>query len=163
MSIREERESDIERITYIHNQTFHKTEEGEIVLNLRKHNHLTISLVYEFENSIVGHIAYSPVYENNEIIGLGLGPVAVLPEFQRQGIGSALIQRGNESALSIGFSRIFVVGDSHYYARFGFEQAGSYNYFSKYDPEGNHFMVFGNKLKPASHKTDVQYCKEFDG
>ena len=163
MIIREENESDIAKITTIHNQAFNGPDEGEIVEGLRKNDNLTISLVAEANGKIIGHIAYSPIYsKNKEIIGIGLAPVAVLPSHQKQGIGSKLIDKGNEIALSKGFERIFVLGDPDYYCRFGFKIAENYNYFSSFDPEGNHFMVLGEKLKKESEKTSVHYCKEFN-
>ena len=163
MIIREENESDIPYITSIHDQAFNGPNEGKIVENLRKNKNLTISLVVEIDGKIVGHIAYSPIYnKNKEIIGIGLAPVAVLPSHQRQSIGSKLIEKGNETALSKGFKKIFVLGDPKYYCRFGFEIAKNYNYFSKFDPEGNHFMIRGEKLQKESEKTLVDYCKEFN-
>ena len=85
MIIREENESDIINITTVHNQAFNGPDEGKIVKNLRKNNNLTISLVAEADGKIIGHIAYSPIYDKNkEIIGIGLAPVAVLPSHQKQ-------------------------------------------------------------------------------
>ncbi len=163
MIIREENESDIANITTVHNQAFNGPDEGEIVKNLRKNNNLTISLVAETDGKIVGHIAYSPIYsKNKEIIGIGLAPVAVSPSHQKQGVGSKLIERGNKIALSKGFKKVFVLGEVEYYCRFGFEIAKNHNYFSRFDPEGNHFMVLGEKPKKESEKTSVHYCKEFN-
>lgn len=162
MIIREENESDIAKITTIHNQAFNGLDEEKIVRNLRKNDNLTISLVAEANGKIIGHIAYSPIYsKNKEIIGIGLAPVAVLPSYQKQGIGSKLIEKGNEIALSKGFERIFVLGDPGYYCRFGFKIAKNYNYFSSFEPEGNHFMVLGKKLKKEFQRASVHYCKEF--
>ena len=162
MLIRNENESDIEDITNIHDQAFNGPDEGKIVKNLRKNNNLTISLIAEINKKMVGHIAYSPIYnKNEEIIGIGLAPVAVLPSYQKQGVGSNLINKGNEMALSKGFKKIFVLGDPEYYRRFGFEIAKNYNYFSHFDPEGKHFMISGKQLERESDKTFVNYCKEF--
>ena len=121
MNIRTEKESDEHLITEIHDQAFKNLDEGKIVKRLRNNNNLIVSFVAEIEHNIVAHIAYSPVFHENQIIGLGLGPVGVLPGFQKQGIGSSLIQAGNERAFLEGFSRIFVLGDVNYYAKFGFK------------------------------------------
>ena len=163
MLIREEKEPDIVDITAVHDQAFDGPIEGKIVENLRKNKNLTISLVAETDGKITGHIAYSPMYnKEREITGLGLGPVGVLPSFQKQGIGSKLTTKGNEIAWSKGINKIFVLGDTEYYCRFGFEIARNYNYFSAFDPEGNHFMVMGEQLKKESAKTFVDYCEEFN-
>jgi len=163
MIIREENQSDIASITTVHSQAFNGPDEGEIVKNLRKNNNLTISLVAEADGKIIGHIAYSPIYsKNKEIIGIGLAPIAVSPSHQKQGVGSKLIEKGNEIALSKDFKKIFVLGGPEYYCRFGFKMAKNYNYFSSFDPEGNHFMVLGEELKKESEKASVYYCKEFN-
>ena len=163
MIIRNEIESDASDITDINNQAFKGLDEGKIVENLRKNNNLTVSLVTEIDKKIVGHIAYSPIYyKNKDIVGIGLAPMAVLPSHQRQGIGSKLVEKGNEIASSKGFKKIFVLGDTKYYCRFGFEIAKNYNYFSKFDPDGNNFMILGEKIEKASEKIFVDYCSEFN-
>jgi putative acetyltransferase len=161
MNIHTETAEHIHQITEIHNRTFNSPDEGKIVENLRKNGNLTVSLVYELAGQIVGHIAYSPIFDKtNKVIGVGLAPVAVLPEYQRKGIGSELIKEGNRIALSKGYIRIFVLGDTGYYRRFGFILAKEYNYYSEFDPGGEHFMVLG-ELPEGSEKTRVYYGKEF--
>lgn len=162
MIIREEKESDINDITDVHDQAFGPPM-GNFVDNLRKNNNLIISLVAEIDGKIIGHIAYSSMYnKEREIIGLGIGPVGVLPSFQKQGIGSKLTKKGNEIAWSQGINRIFVLGDTDYYLSLGFEIASNYNYFSILDPTGNHFMVIGEELTKEPEKTFVDYGKEFN-
>ena len=162
MNIREENELDLNQISEIHNQAFNGSEEAKIVENLRKNKNLTISLVCEIDRKVVGHIVYSPIYFEDKIIGIGLAPVAVLPSFQKQGIGSRLIENGNRVAFSKGFQKILVLGDPAYYARFGFQNAKKYNYFSKFDPEGKHFMILEKDVEYMPEKIDIEYCKEFD-
>ena len=163
MRIQEEKKTDIDQITQLHNQAFDGSEEGEIVNNLRKNHNLTISLVCELDGIIIGHIAYSPIYKEQEIIGLGLAPVAVLPNYQNQGIGSKLIRQGNSVALSKGYKKIFVLGSPEYYSRFGFNLAREYNYYSIFDPEGDHFMVMGDQMENEEpEKVSVNYCNEFN-
>ncbi len=161
MKIIKEIESNINQITAIHDQAFNALDEGEIVKNLRGNNNLTISLVCEIKGELAGHIAYSPIRNtNDDIIGMGLAPVGVLPSMQNKGIGSQLIKDGNEEAFELGFKKIFVLGDPAYYSRFGFVLAREYNYYCEYDPEGNHFMVLGAEAK-ETEKTMVYYSKEF--
>jgi putative acetyltransferase len=136
---------------------------GNFVENLRKNGNLTISLVAETDGKIIGHIAYSPMYnKNREITGLGIGPVGVLPSFQKHGIGSKLTSKGNEIAWSKGINKIFVLGDTEYYYSLGFEIASNYNYFSILDPTGSNFLVIGEELKKETEKTFVNYGKEFN-
>lgn len=92
-----------------------------IISALRAANALTISLVAEAEGRVVGHIAFSPVtISDGSKNWYGLGPVSVLPEFQRQGIGSALIQDGLSRLKSLKGEGCCLVGHPGYYKRFGF-------------------------------------------
>ena len=98
----------------------HQTEHL-IVDALRTSDALTVSLVAEIDGSVVGHIAFSPV----KINGIGckwfaLGPVAVLPGFQRQGIGRGLIEEGLKTIRSLAAEGCVLVGDPDFYCRFGF-------------------------------------------
>lgn len=92
-----------------------------IVEALRAADALTISLVAELEGRVVGHIAFSPVsISDGSANWYGLGPVSVLPEYQRQGIGGALIEEGLARLKRIGASGCCLVGHPEYYRRFGF-------------------------------------------
>ncbi|UCG35097.1 MAG: N-acetyltransferase [Candidatus Omnitrophota bacterium] len=159
--MREEKDTDTLYIRHVHIQAFNGPDEALIVEALRNNHCLEISLVCEMDDKIVGHIAYSPVYHNNKVIGLGLAPVAVLPKYQRKGIGSALIKEGNKSVFKKGFKKIFVLGDPKYYSKFGFKPAKKYNYYCKFDPEGKYFMVSGRNIKSEKQETTVEYGKEF--
>lgn len=93
-----------------------------IINALRCDNALTISLVSEIEGKIVGHIAFSPIkISDGSTDWYGLGPVSVLPELQKQGIGSALILKGISMLKEIGGQGCALVGDPNYYKRFGFK------------------------------------------
>lgn len=124
--IRNEDESDIQAISEITRAAFenhpysHQTEEF-IVKALRDANALTISLVAVADNKVVGHIAFSPVTISDGSLGwYGLGPISVLPELQKQGIGKSLISEGLSSLKSLGAKGCILVGDPGYYERFGF-------------------------------------------
>ena len=93
-----------------------------IIEALRKAKALTISLVAEVNGRVVGHIAFSPVnISDGSVHWYGLGPVSVLPEFQRKGIGKALIQEGLIRLKAIGAKGCCLVGHPQYYMKFGFE------------------------------------------
>jgi putative acetyltransferase len=92
-----------------------------IIAALRAANALTVSLVAEMEGRVVGHIAFSPVVMSDGSPGwYGLGPVSVLPEYQRQGIGGALIHEGLSRLKGLGARGCCLVGHPEYYKRFGF-------------------------------------------
>ena len=93
-----------------------------IVAALRAAKALTLSLVAEVDGRVVGHIAFSPVtISDGSRQWYGLGPVSVLPERQRQGIGSALIREGLSRLKELGARGCCLVGHPQYYRRFGFQ------------------------------------------
>ena len=127
MLIRLETETDIQTISDITIQAFkaiqisNKTEQ-HIVNALRRENALSISLVAEIEEKVVGHVAFSPVEISDGSTGwFGLGPVSVLPKFQRQGVGTALIEKGLSILKEMRGNGCVLVGDPDFYSRFGFK------------------------------------------
>ena len=92
-----------------------------IINALRDADALTISLVAEVDGQVVGHVAFSPVtISDGNPDWYGLGPVSVLPEHQKQGIGKALINEGLSLLKARGGKGCVLVGDPAYYIRFGF-------------------------------------------
>jgi len=126
MIIREEKNNDIESITNVtieafKNHPISQQTEHFIINALRKAGVLTISLVAEINGKIVGHIAFSPIIISDETTGwYGLGPVSVLPDYQRQGIGKSLINKSLSLLKEIGGQGCALVGDPNYYKKFGF-------------------------------------------
>ncbi|TVQ17760.1 MAG: N-acetyltransferase [Leptolyngbya sp. DLM2.Bin15] len=126
MIIRKETPSDIEAITQSTISAF-KTlpisnhTEQFIINALRTAGALTLSLVAEIDEQVVGHIAFSPVTISDGSEGwYGLGPVSVLPIYQKQGIGTSLVNEGLSSLKNMGGQGCALVGDPNYYQRFGF-------------------------------------------
>jgi putative acetyltransferase len=125
--IRNETESDIKAISEIKKAAFENLPisnhtEQFIINALRDANALTISLVAEAENKVVGHIAFSPVTISDGSLGwYGLGPISVLPELQKQGIGKSLMREGLSQLKSLGAKGCMLVGDPGYYEQFGFK------------------------------------------
>ena len=110
--IRKEAAADVEAIAAVTVAAFRK---------LRAADALKISLVAEAEGRVVGHIAFSPVTISDGAANwYGLGPVSVLPEYQRQGIGSALVLEGLARLKGLGAGGCCLVGYPDYYRRFGF-------------------------------------------
>ncbi|QVQ27383.1 GNAT family N-acetyltransferase [Achromobacter deleyi] len=95
--------------------------EGYINNALREAGALTLSLVAREQGRVVGHIAFSPVtISDGAPHWYGLGPVAVLPEYQGRGIGAALIRDGLARLKALGAAGCVVLGEPDYYSRFGF-------------------------------------------
>ncbi len=126
MVIRNETDSDIDAITEITIAAFADCQYGNhteqfVITALRAAGALSVSLVAEIDGRVVGHVAFSPVSIDGETCDwYGLGPVSVVPELQRQGIGSALINEGLRLLKEAGGKGCVLVGDPNYYVRFGF-------------------------------------------
>ena len=104
------------------NHPFSHQTEHLIVDGLRADDALTVSLVAEVDGQVVGQIAFSPVTIGGKDCGwLALGPVAVSPSRQRQGIGQALVNEGLKTIRNMGAQGCVLVGDPAFYRRFGFE------------------------------------------
>ena len=127
MIIRNERSTDIAAITEVtiaafKNHPISNQTEPFIIHALRAARALTVSLVAEIDGQVVGHIAFSPLSVSDGATGwYGLGPVSVLPDYQRQGIGKALINEGLFMLKEIGGQGCALVGPPDYYKRFGFK------------------------------------------
>ncbi len=127
IAIREEAAADGDAIAEVTVAAFetlaisHHTEQF-IIEALRAAKALKLSLVAEANGRVVGHIAFSPVtISDGSANWYGLGPVSVLPDYQRQGIGSALILEGLSRLKSFGARGCCLVGHPDYYRRFGFQ------------------------------------------
>jgi putative acetyltransferase len=126
ITIRSETDADIGAITDVTIAAFKTLEisnqtEQLIIAALRDAKALTISLVAELDGRVVGHIAFSPVTISDGTRGwYGLGPVSVLPEYQRQGIGAALIREGLSRLKDMDARGCCLVGHPEYYKKFGF-------------------------------------------
>lgn len=95
--------------------------ESFIVNGLRRAGALTLSLVAEKDGRVAGHVAFSPVeIADGSRDWYALGPISVLPELQREGIGKALMNGGLEALRNLGAGGCFLVGPPGYYGRFGF-------------------------------------------
>lgn len=95
-----------------------------IIEALRDAHALTLSLVAELDGQVVGHIAFSPVVLSDGTPDwYGLGPLSVLPECQRHGIGKALIEEGLMRLKAMGARGCCLVGHPDYYRKFGFRNA----------------------------------------
>ncbi len=141
--IRAEQHGDREAIFALNNSAFDTPSEANLVDSLRTQATPIISLVAEQDGEVIGHILFSPVtlVGHSDITILGLGPMAVAPEHQHQGIGSALVQAGLEHCRELGVEAVVVLGHPTYYPRFGFVPASRFAIDSEYDAPDEAFMA----------------------
>ena len=129
--IRPEIIDDYASITEVNDLAFGQKNEGQLILRLRKTKKFIpgLSLVAEIEGRIVGHILFYPIEiksDDQVFPSLALAPMAILPEYQKQGIGSRLVEEGLKKARKLGSKSVIVLGHAAYYPRFGFEPAGKW-------------------------------------
>lgn len=161
MDIRKELPTDTESIHAVHAISFPSKTEARLVDALREAGHLSISLVCCDQDLLVGHVAFSPVTVNETAVGLGLGPIAVLPQYRRRGIAEKLIRAGFEASSRLGHKFIVVLGDPSYYRRLGFKAASNWGLEDEYGG-GRAFQAIElqNCAIPSSGGC-VQYAPEF--
>lgn len=167
MLIRKEESKDFERIYYVVKSAFDSAEhsdgnEHDLVNELRKGEAFIpdLSLVAEIDGKIVGHIMFTRAnVEANTV--LVLAPLSVLPEYQRKGIGTALIKWGHKIANELGYEYSIVLGSPKYYPRFGYLPADRFGIKPPFDVPNENFMVFKVKEEASDIHGIIKYAKEF--
>ncbi len=123
MLIRPETEADWTAIDRVNRQAFGRADEASLVRRLRDDGLVAASLVAEQVGAVAGHLMLSWLptrVEGHSLRAVALAPLAVLPEFQRQGIGSRLVEASIDAARKLDIAAIIVLGHPRYYPRFGF-------------------------------------------
>jgi putative acetyltransferase len=126
VTIRRERSGDRREVFEVHAQAFETDAEARLVELLREEADPLISLVAVRGKRVVGHVLFTPVTVGGGLDrgrAMGLAPLAVLPEHQREGIGTRLVRAGLEACRNLGRDVVFVLGHPEYYPRFGFRPA----------------------------------------
>jgi putative acetyltransferase len=165
MKIRLELPADIIGIHMVEAAAFNRPAEADLVDRLRENGKVTLSLVAEEDAIICGHVLFSPVVlqsEDGEFHAVGLGPVAVDPTLQRQGIGATLIREGLMRLREAQAPVVFVEGNPSYYGRFGFRDAEQVGISCEFNPPPGCFMLL--ELRPGSlggRQGVVHYSEEF--
>jgi putative acetyltransferase len=167
MTIRPEKTEDIPEIRIVNERAFGSPAEANLVDALRRNGKATISLVADDEGSVVGHILFSPVTiqsNDTELTGVGLAPLAVVPERQNQRIGSMLVEQGLRRCREEGRRFVVVLGHPDYYPRFGFVPARRFNIKSEYNVADEVFMAMELQKGALQNRAGiVKYQPEFGG
>ncbi len=168
VEIRYEKDTDIEKISYINNLAFGQTNEGMLVERLRLNPKFIkqLSLVAVKDDTVIGHILFFPIVIENgskQHKSLALAPMSVLPEFQKKGVGSKLIKKGLKIAKGLKYKSVIVLGHKDYYPKFGFLPASNWGIKSPFNVPEDVFMAVELTEKGLKDVSGVvRYPKEFD-
>ena len=147
ITIRDEQPADIDAIYTVAADAFGRSDEADLVNRLRDVGAVWLSHVAVMDKNIVGHALYSmvTVTDGDTVREFpALAPLAVSSQYQKQGIGSALMNAGLQAAQDAGYGMMFLIGHPDYYPRFGFQPAKPLGFTSDYvkeDGPHEHFMV----------------------
>ena len=167
MIIRQERETDYTEIYELIKEAFASAEhadgnEQDLVIALRKGNDFVpeLALVAEIDGKLAGHIMFSKAKIGNDTV-LALAPLSVKPKFQRQGVGTALMNEAHKKAKELGYQYSLVLGSEFYYPRVGYLPAEQ---FGVIVPDGippKNLMILKLDENAESIGGEVTYAKEF--
>jgi putative acetyltransferase len=151
VEIRAENANDRAAIERVHTLAFSRLDEAILVNKLRDIGGLVVSLVAVAGDQIVGHIGFSPVRletQPRSAKALGLAPLAVLPDFQRKGIGLKLMDAGLQACRRSGAEIVIVLGHPDFYPKAGFKRASLFGIVCEFEVPEEAFMVL--ELKEGS-------------
>jgi putative acetyltransferase len=132
---------DASAIAHVHNLSFGQPLEAQLVEALDREGLNLVSLVAERDGTVIGHILFTRVVMSTGALTASLAPVAVLPEHQNKGAGSALVRAGLEGCRQLGVRVVVVLGHPEYYPRFGFSAASGRKLVSPYAAHGDAWMA----------------------
>ncbi len=166
--IRKENKNDYNEVYNVIKKAFETAEhsdgnEQDLVVILRKSEAFIpeLSLVAVEENKIVGYILFTKI-KIKDNIELALAPLAVLPEYQRKGIGKKLIETGHNIAKNLGYHYSIVLGSENYYSKMGYIPAIQYGIKAPFQVPDENFMAIKLNDTNIEIKGTVEYAKEFE-
>jgi putative acetyltransferase len=138
--------ADRKAVLELNTRAFKGKDEAQIVEKLEKDAEIWLEVVAESEGKIIGHILFFPIGVLGKLGAMGLGPMSVDPKFQKQGVGTHLINFGLNEAKQAGVPIVFVLGHEEYYPKFGFSVDAAKDFESEY--KGPHFMAVRYRFGP---------------
>jgi putative acetyltransferase len=150
----------LDAIVAVNDAAFGGPDEGRITRALHADSDSVLSLVASGNTEIAAHIEFFRIRIDGAPVGVGLGPMSVLPEYQKTGIGGRLIRFGLTALQGAGETLVFVLGHDTYYPKFGFTEAAAKPFSAPWS--GPHFMAL--RLAPGGPETGTLiYPKAFGG
>lgn len=167
VTIRLEQQGDTPAVRKVNEKAFGRKTEANLADSLREACSNLLSMVAILDGHVVGHIMYSPVGIDSAdpaVEGMGMGPVAVLPEYQRRGIGSRLIEESLERLRQQSCPFVVLAGHPSYYPRFGFEPASQHGLTCQWDgvPDEVFMVLIMDEHAMARVSGVARFRDEFD-
>ena len=163
--IRKEEPRDQESVRRVNMAAFENGPEAALVDKLRASCEAYLAFVAVEDGIVVGHILFTPVTADGcGVVGMGLAPMAVLPSYQRQGIGTQLVRHGLAHLQRSGCPFVIVLGHPEYYPRFGFEPASKYQLSSQWESvpdEAFMVIIYDRSVLPGTGSV-LRYRGEFN-
>ena len=164
ITVRPERPEDADHVRRVNELAFGRPNEAALVDAVRGSAN-TLSLVAMLGQQVVGHILFTAVWierMDRTTAAVGLGPMAVLPEHQRRGVGSALVRAGLDACRRLGHAVVVVLGHPEYYQRFGFVPASTKGIRYEHSVAREAFMVLELRTGAVARSGGVvRYRPEF--
>jgi len=165
IEIRKEEPRDREAVRQLNLAAFDNGPEADLVDRLRTLCEQYLAFVAVEDGVVVGHVLFSPItVKGSNVVGMGLGPMAVLPSHQRKGIGSLLVRHGLEFLRKSDCPFVIVLGHPEYYPRFGFEVASKYELRSQWEgvPDEAFMVIVLNSSEFPKQGGVARYRDEFN-
>jgi putative acetyltransferase len=165
ITVRAARPDDLRVVHDLHVRAFGgRRDEAVLVDLLHSAGKAAPSLVAIVYDEVVGHVVFSPMQIDPPRPGLrvlAMGPVAVLPEWQRRGVGSKMVRAGLDACRDAGVDAVAVLGGPRFYGRFGFRPAMHRGLTNEY-VQDEHFMVLELRSGALTEVTGLlKYAPEF--
>lgn len=167
LEIRQESKNDYKEVYNVVKKAFETAEhsdgnEQDLVVELRSSNNFIpeLSLVAIKDKKIVGHIMFTKIMIG-KTVEIALAPLAILPEYQKQGIGTKLISEGHRIAKEMGYHYCVVIGSEKFYPKIGYIPAENFEIIAPFQIDSKNFMAI--KLNDTKEQANgvVKYAKEF--
>ena len=160
MTIRLKDSADWQAIYAIYMAAFGQSAEADLVRNMQNDGDLLLSVI-AYNDQPAGHIAYSclRLHETPSIKACVLAPLAVVPSFRQQGIGAELVRHSLERLTNGGYDLVVVLGEPHYYGRFGFDPKLAEKLKTPYDGPYLQALALSDQGKGAHGP--VSYARAF--
>lgn len=168
LQLQSETSADLTEIRQVVTAAFQQPNEADLVEKIRSSDNFIpeLSLVAKQDGKVVGHLLFSDITiisDTQVYKALALAPLAIQPEWQRQGIGTQLVNFGLRRCQDFEYPVAIVLGHPEYYSRLGFQTASHFEIYPPFRVPDEAFMVRENQSGSLQQvRGMVQYPRYFE-